>query len=369
MRNTAFYLSEACFWHTTGEAALTAPVGGWVQPMAAGGHAESPESKRRMRNLIEMSGLMKALDVRDAAPANATETARVHSAAYLADFKALSDKRGGMLGVSAPFGRGSFEMACQSAGLARDAVLGVLSGAHDTAYALTRPPGHHCLADQAMGFCLLSNIGIAIEAARAAGAAKRFFVIDWDVHHGNGTQAIFHDDPDVHTLSFHQANLFPTGYSGLEDRGAGAGIGANTNLPLPSGCGHDAYLHAMQRVALPLIRSFRPEIIIIANVLDASHVDPLGRMSCLSSTYADMTAMVMSAADAVCDGRVVAIHEGGYSEAYVPFCGHRVVEALAKIDTDLVDPFLPKFIEQQPDAAQVAWQCATIDAMAESLGL
>ena len=369
MRNTGFYLSESCFWHTTGEAALTAPIGGWVQPMAAGGHAESPESKRRMRNLMDMSGLMKALDVCDAAPATAVEKARIHTADYLAEFKALSDGRGGMLGVSAPFGRGSFEIACQSAGLARDAVLGVLSGRHDTAYALTRPPGHHCLPDQGMGFCLLSNIGIAIAAARAAGAAKRFFVLDWDVHHGNGTQAIFEDDPDVHTLSIHQANLFPTGYSGLEDRGVGDGAGANTNLPLPSGCGHDAYLYAIERVVLPLIQSFRPDIIIIANGLDASHVDPLGRMSCLSSTYAQMTSMIMAAADEHCGGRVVAIHEGGYSEAYVPFCGHRVVEALAGIESDLVDPFLPKFVEQQPDAAQVAQQCAGIDAMASRLGL
>ena len=369
MRNTAFYMSEACFWHTTGEAALTAPVGGWIQPMAAGGHAESPESKRRMRNLMEVSGLMKQLDARDAAPASAAELAAVHTADYLANFKALSDERGGMLGVSAPFGRGSFEIACQAAGLARDAVLGVLSGTHDTAYALTRPPGHHCLADQGMGFCLLSNISIAIEAARAAGAASRFFVLDWDVHHGNGTQSIFHGDPDVHTLSLHQANLFPTGYTGLSDRGIGEGVGANTNLPLPSGCGHEAYLHAMQRVALPLIHEFKPDIIIIANGLDASHVDPLGRMACLSSTYAEMTGMVMTAADALCGGRVVAIHEGGYSEAYVPFCGHRVVEVLAGIDTDLVDPFLPKFIEQQPDAAQVNWQFAMIDTMAETLGL
>ena len=369
MRNTGFYLSESCFWHTTGEAALTAPVGGWVQPMAAGGHAESPESKRRMRNLMDMSGLMKALDVCDAAPATAVEIARIHTAGYHAEFKALSDGRGGMLGVSAPFGRGSFEIACQSAGLARDAVLGVLSGRHDTAFALSRRPCLHCFADQVSCFCLLSIIGIAFAAARAAGAAKRFFVLDWDVHHGNGTQAIFEGDPDVHTLSIHQANLFPTGYSGLEDRGVGDGAGANTNLPLPSGCGHDAYLYAIERVVLPLIQSFRPDIIIIANGLDASHVDPLGRMSCLSGTYAQMTSMIMAAADEHCGGRVVAIHEGGYSEAYVPFCGHRVVEALAGIESDLVDPFLPIFLEKQPDAAQVAQQCAGIDAMAAHLGL
>jgi acetoin utilization deacetylase AcuC-like enzyme len=322
-----------------------------------------------MRNLMDRSGLLAKLTQRDAASASLDEIRRIHSEGYLTEFKALSDARGGMLGISAPFGHGSFEIACQSAGLAREALLSVLRGEHDTAYALTRPPGHHCLADNAMGFCLLANIPIAIEAARAAGLASRFFVIDWDVHHGNGTQTIFYDDPDVHTLSIHQANMFPAGYGGLEDRGAGNGAGANSNLPLPAGCGHDAYLHAMRQVALPLIRDFRPDVIIIANGLDASHVDPLARMSCTSATFAEMTAMVMAAADAICDGRVVAIHEGGYSEAYVPFCGHAVVEQLAGIDTDLSDPFLPKFIEQQPAPDHVAWQCAEIDRMAAALGL
>jgi len=369
MRRSAFFLSEACFWHTAGEAVLTAPVGGWLQPMAAGGHAESPESKRRMRNLMDRTGLLAQLAQPEAAPAGMDEISRVHTEAYLTEFKALSDGRGGMLGVSAPFGHGSFEIACQSAGLAREALLSVLRGTCDSAYALTRPPGHHCLADGAMGFCLLANIPIAIAAARAAGLAERFFVLDWDVHHGNGSQSIFYDDPDVHTLSIHQANMFPAGYAGLEDRGEGEGVGANTNLPLPAGCGHHAYLHAMRRVVMPLIEDFRPDVIIIANGLDAAHTDPLARMSCLSSTYAEMTAMVMAAADRLCDGRVVAMHEGGYSEAYVPFCGHRVVEELAGVETGLVDPFLPKFIEQQPTADHVAWQCGEIDLMARALGL
>ena len=139
MRQSAFFLSEACFWHTTGEAVLTAPVGGWLQPMAAGGHAESPESKRRMRNLMDRSGLLSQLVQRDADPASAAEIGAVHDAGYLAEFKALSDKCGGMLGISAPFGHGSFEIACQSAGLAREALLSVLRGEYDTAYALTRP--------------------------------------------------------------------------------------------------------------------------------------------------------------------------------------------------------------------------------------
>lgn len=367
MRKTGFFMSESCFWHTTGEAALTAPVGGWIQPMAAGGHAESPESKRRFVNLLNRSGVMKQLDQRDSEWATMAEISRVHSGDYLTAFKEMSDKSGGMLGVSAPFGRGSYEIALQSAGLARDAVAAVLTGELQSAYALTRPPGHHCLRDQAMGFCLLSNIAIAIEAARAAKLVKRVFVLDWDVHHGNGTQSIFYDDPDVFTLSLHQANMFPTGYAGLEDCGSGAGIGANINLPLPAGCGHAAYIHAMEHVVIPALEKFAPELIIIACGLDANHVDPLARMSCLSSTFGTMTEMVMDTADRLCDGRVVAVHEGGYSEPYVPFCAHRVVEGLAGVKSDMNDPFLPKFLEQQPEARQVEWQIAEIDRMAKLL--
>lgn len=367
MRRTGFFMAESCFWHTTGEGALTAPVGGWIQPMAAGGHAESPESKRRFVNLLHRSGMMKQLDQRDAEWATQEEISRIHTADYLTAFKQLSDKSGGMLGVSAPFGKGSYEIALQSAGLARDAVASVLTGDLQTAYALTRPPGHHCLRDQAMGFCLLSNIGIAIEAARAANLVKRVFVLDWDVHHGNGTQSIFYDDPDIFTFSIHQANMFPTGYAGLDEQGAGAGIGANINLPLSAGCGHAAYLYAIEHVVIPAMRAFAPELIIIACGLDANHVDPLARMSCLSDTFGTMTNMVMDTAEKLCDGRVVAVHEGGYSEPYVPFCAHRVVEGLADIDSEMTDPFLPKFKEQQPEDTQVKWQIAEIDRMAKQL--
>ena len=369
MKQSAFFYTEDCFWHTTGEAALTQPVGGWVQPMAAGGHAESPESKRRMLNLMRRTGLFEALDTPSAPPASIEQLTRIHATSYLAEFQSLSAQQGGLLGPAAPFGKGSFDIACISAGLAIEALATVLKGNHKTAYALTRPPGHHCLAEHSMGFCLLANIPLAIADARQKGLGDRFFVVDWDVHHGNGTQQIFYEDPDVHTLSIHQTNMFPPGYNGLEERGSGRGEGANTNVPLPPGCGHDAYLHAMQKIVVPLIKDFKPEVIIIASGYDASHVDPLARMSCLSTTFAAMTDMLVEVAGDLCDGRVVAVHEGGYSEAYVPFCGHRVIEALSGQTTALEDPFLKNFLQQQPDEEQRQWQCGYIDRLASSLDL
>ena len=174
-----------------------------------------------------------------------------------------------------------------------------------------------------MGFCLLANIPIAIEAARAKHGIERVAVIDWDVHHGNGTQSIYYDDPDTLTISLHKDRCFPPGYSGADDRGEGAGVGANLNVPLLAGSGDDAYRYAFQRIVLPALERFRPELIIVASGLDASAVDPLARMQLHTDSYRFMTRAVKEAAQRHCGGRLVIVHEGGYSEAYVPFCGNR----------------------------------------------
>jgi acetoin utilization deacetylase AcuC-like enzyme len=178
---TGFFHDERTLWHAGGMYALTLPVGGLVQPQAAGGLAESPETKRRLVNLIAVTGLLRDLDVLTAPEATEEDLRRIHPAAYLAEFKRLSDAGGGELGRRTPFGRGGYEIAALSAGLATGALGSVLDGRHTNAYALSRPPGHHCLPDWPNGFCLLANIAIAIESAFAAGKASRIAVLDWDV--------------------------------------------------------------------------------------------------------------------------------------------------------------------------------------------
>lgn len=254
---------------------------------------------------------------------------RIHSRQYLSQFKAVSDAGGGDLSGSAPFGPGSYEIAALSADLALGALDAVLAGHARNAFSLSRPPGHHCLRDTSMGFCLLANIPIAIEAARIRHGLGKVAVLDWDVHHGNGTQSIYYDDPATLTISVHQDRCFPPGCSGADDRGAGAGTGANINIPLPPGCGHEAYLHAIESIVLPAFDAFRPELIVVASGLDASGVDPLARMLLHSDSYRAMTRLALEAAQRHCGGRLVVVHEGGYSEAYVPFCGHAIVETLA----------------------------------------
>lgn len=363
---TGFFWDERCFWHGGGNYAGMLPVGGLVQPLD-GGLPESPETKRRLKNLIEVTGLARDLDMRGADAASTEDLARVHPAHYLDAFKSLSDAGGGELGRRTPFGPGGYEIAAQSAGLAKTALAAVLSGDVQNAYALSRPPGHHCLPDFPNGFCLLNNIGIAIEAAKSAGTAKRFAVLDWDVHHGNGTEAVFYDRADVLTVSLHQDRNYPMDTGAFADRGTGAGLGYNLNIPLPPGTGHKGYLAAMDRLALPAIRNFAPDVLIIACGFDAAANDPLGRMLATADTFTQMTRQVMALATDICDGKLLMVHEGGYSETYVPFCGHNVLQELAGSDIHAPDPFAEVFPLRQPDAGFDRYLDGVIDTMARVL--
>ena len=346
---TGFYWDERCFWHGGGNYAGMLPVGGLVQPLD-GGLPESPETKRRLKNLIEVTGLARELAMSGADPATRDDLLRVHPAHYLDQFKALSDAGGGELGRRTPFGPGGFELAAQSAGLAKEALAAVLRGDVSNAYSLSRPPGHHCLPDYPNGFCLFNNIGIAVEAAKAAGLAQRFAVLDWDVHHGNGTEAVFYDRSDVLTVSLHQDRNYPMDTGAFADRGTGDGVGYNLNIPLPPGTGHKGYLAAMDRLALPAIRDFAPDVLIIACGFDAAANDPLGRMLATAETFALMTRQVMALADDVCGGKLLMVHEGGYSETYVPFCGHNVLQEMSGSQITAPDPFAEVFPLRQPDA-------------------
>jgi acetoin utilization deacetylase AcuC-like enzyme len=364
---TAFFTDERCFWHGGGNYAFTLPVGGLVQPLA-GGLPESPETKRRLRNLIEVTGLIRDLDVQSADPADWSDLARVHPESYLRAFKEMSDAGGGELGLRTPFGRGGFEIAALSAGLAKAALLSVLDGRNRNAYALSRPPGHHCLADFPNGFCLLANIAIAIEAALAEGRAGRVAVVDWDVHHGNGTEAIFLSRPEVLTISLHQERNYPMDTGVAEVRGEGAAFGTNLNIPLPPGTGHRGYLAAMERLVLPALHRFQPDAIIVACGYDAAAVDPLSRMMATAETFGAMTGQMMQAADDLCEGRLVLVHEGGYSEVYVPFCGHAVLEAISASAITAPDPLAQTLRLRQPGPAFDAFVDGWIDDLARALG-
>ena len=366
---TGFFWDETCFWHGGGNYASMMPVGGLVQPMVNGGLPESPESKRRMKNLMDLTGLSGDLAMQSANRATEQDLRRVHPASFLQEFKTLSDTGGGEIGARCPFGPGGYEIATQSAGLAKGALEAVLKGELKNAYSLSRPPGHHCTADTPMGFCLMANIAIAVESALASGLAKRVAVLDWDVHHGNGTEAIYYDRADVLTISMHQEFNFPVDSGDCEDRGEGKGEGFNLNISLPGGVGHVSYLEVMEQIALPQLRAFKPDVIIIACGFDAALIDPLARMMATVDTFRQMTKQVMTLAEELCDGRLMMAHEGGYSEVYVPFCGHAVLQEMSGSAIEAPDPMADLYVKRQPGHAHQKFVSGEISRMRESLGL
>ena len=334
-KRSGFFWHERCFWHDPGAIGVFSAPGEFLQPQPA---SESSESKRRLKNLLEVSGLIDELEVRKPSPASREDLERFHTPRYLDRLEAGDRARGGNGGDCAPYTPGSLAAARQSAGLAIGAVEAVATGELDNAYALCRPPGHHAEADRGLGFCLLGNIPVAVMRARALGQVGRVAILDWDVHHGNGQQAAFYADPEVLTVSLHQAGNYPLDTGFFNEQGEGPGRGANLNLPLPPGCGIGAYDYAMTELVLPALEGFAPQMIVVACGYDAGAKDPLGKMLLNSQAFARMTAQVKALAERLCDGRLVLVHEGGYSEGYAPLCGHAVIEALADSRIRVADP-------------------------------
>jgi acetoin utilization deacetylase AcuC-like enzyme len=337
---TGFHWNELYAWHDTGTGSGYMSTGGLVEPEQ---HGESPATKRRLRNVLDVTGLLGQMIELDGREATEEEILRVHTPEYLARIKRESEEGGGDGGELAPFGAGGYGICALSAGGVIETVEAVWNGNVDNAYSLNRPPGHHAERDEGRGFCVFANIAIAVEHMRAVHGLERIAIVDWDVHHGNGTEHAFYDDPGVLTISLHQDGLFPAGSGLIEHTGEGEGAGYCVNVPLPPGTGDGGYNAAIERVVVPAVEKFKPQIIIIASGLDASMMDPLAMMMVTSEGYREMTDTMVALAERVCDGKLVAIHEGGYSSSYVPFCGAAVIEGLLKIDTVVEDPFIGAF--------------------------
>ncbi|GAB3865328.1 class II histone deacetylase [Nocardioides maradonensis] len=351
---TGYVYHEVFGWHDTGTNAGLFPADHrrGIQPFQ---HFENAETKRRIHELVVVSGVIDRLTRIAPRKASDEEILLVHTEEHLARIKAGSDQpKGGDSGDGlSPFGPGGIEIGRLAAGGMIEATAAVVEGRVDNAYALVRPPGHHARPDTGMGFCMFANLAIAAQAVRRSHGVERIAVVDWDVHHGNGTQAAFYDDPNTLTISLHQDRVFPPDTGMIEERGEGAGLGYSLNIPLPPGTGFGGYLSAMERVVLPAIERFRPDLILVASGFDANAADPLARQGLTSSTYRIMTQQLLDLAAKVCGGRLAMSHEGGYNPVYVPFCGLAVIEALAGVTEPLEDPYEPIFggmaqLELQP---------------------
>ncbi|MEA2381718.1 MAG: hypothetical protein QOH72_1689 [Solirubrobacteraceae bacterium] len=334
---TGWVWDERYAWHDARGLQDSAPPAALFEPEPS---LESGVTKRRMRNLVDASGLLASLVAVPARAASDAELERVHPPAYVEQIRLASAADGGDAGNWTPFGRGTFDVAALAAGGCIEAVDAVLYGTVRNAYALVRPPGHHAGPAGGAGYCIFGNVALAALHLRRARGLERVAIVDWDVHHGNGTQATFWADPSVLAISIHQEDLFPVGSGHVEDVGEGDGAGTTINIPLPAGAGRAAYLAAFDRVVRPALERFAPEFVLVASGLDASMVDPLGRMNLSSECFAALTDRVLAAAGELCDGRLVLCHEGGYSSGYVPYCGLAIVERLAGVATGVEDPWL-----------------------------
>lgn len=241
-------------------------------------------------------------------PAPEDAVLAVHDRAYVDKLREMSASGGGYLALDTAFGGGSFEVALLASGAACSAVEGSLSG--EAAFSLARPPGHHAGRDYGMGFCLLNHVAVAAAYARSRGAGK-VTILDWDVHHGNGTQDIFYTDGDLLYLSAHQSPFYP-GTGAIREAGEGEGRGFTANVPLPPGSGEDVYAAAFAGVFLPILREYRPEVLLVSAGYDAHADDPLGGMRLETESFGRFAAALVALAREIEAPPPAFVLEGGY---------------------------------------------------------
>jgi acetoin utilization deacetylase AcuC-like enzyme len=272
------------------------------------GHPERPE---RAEVMDAVANRWRTRSIEIVAPRSATgeQLGRVHDAEHLRRIAATAG-RATALDPDTYTSPESYEVALLAAGAAVDAVERVMGGPHRSAVALVRPPGHHAERDRAMGFCLYNNVAVAAAHARAQGARK-IAIVDYDVHHGNGTQHIFETDPHVLYVSTHQFPYYP-GTGAADEVGRAAGRGFTVNVPLEAGAVDEDYQTVFAHVVLPVLRQFEPELLIVSAGFDAHGRDPLGAMRLTTPAFAAMTMELRAVAEACCGGRFVAAVEGGY---------------------------------------------------------
>ena len=289
------------------------------------GHPESPERAKVMDG-VAARWRQRGGEVVAPRAATREQLARVHDPDYL---RRISETAGHAVALDPDTYTSpeSYEVALLAAGAAIDGVERVIGGSDQTAFALVRPPGHHAERNRSMGFCLFNNVAVAAKHARTLGVG-RVGIVDVDVHHGNGTQHAFESDPTVMYVSTHQSPYYP-GTGGSDEIGIGAGKGFTVNLPLEAGAGDDDYRLVFAEIVVPVLRQFKPDLLLVSAGFDAHERDPLGSMRLTTRAYGAMTAEVRRVAGECCSGRMTLVTEGGYDLQAFAASLDAVVEILA----------------------------------------
>ena len=289
-------------------------------------HPERPERLDAVLEGIALAGVAEDTVPFSPRPATTAELRRVHTAAHIASIEALAGAGGGSIDPDTAVSSGSYEEALCAAGAGLDAVERLRGGAASAAFCVVRPPGHHASANRASGFCLFNNLAVTASALLEVG--ERVLVLDWDAHHGNGTQELYYEEPELLFVSLHQFPFYP-GSGSVEENGAGQGRGTTINIPLPAGTAGDAYRLAFDEVVVPAAEAFSPTWVLVSCGFDAHRDDPLTDLGLSAGDFADLTRRVVHLAH---PGRRVLFLEGGYDLQALALSSGATVAALVGSD-------------------------------------
>lgn len=309
-------------------------------------HVENADRIRNMRAVLQNGPIAEHIEWRDGRLATRAELHTVHPAEYVDAVERFIQDGGGYLEANTVVSEDGWDALLAAAGTSIEAVDAVLNGETLRTYALVRPPGHHAQPSQAEGYGVFNHAALMAERALASGL-KRVAIIDWDTHHGNGTQECFYDRSDVLFVSLHMrhgtwSETHPQTGSAAEI-GLGDGMGKNMNVELSTGSGNAAYQKSWHTTIAPVLRQYQPELIIVSSGQDASAFDPNGRQNLSMRGFRNLGGFVREIADELCDGKVALVQEGGYHLSYAPYCLHATLEGLLNLPELLEDPigYLP----------------------------